>query len=54
MVEMGFLFEQVFSLINRIFDLNFYVWGIEINVGAMILFSLLVGLVLWFLRRLGD
>lgn len=54
MADIGFLFEQVIGLIKRIINMSFYCWGIEINIGSMFLFALLVGLALWFLGKLGD
>lgn len=53
-VDLGYLFQSVIGIIKKVFDLSFYCWGIEINIGAMFLFALCAGLLLWFLRKMGE
>lgn len=53
-VDIGYLIQSVIGLFKKVFDLSFYCWGIEINIGAMFLFTLCAGLLLWFLRKMGE
>lgn len=54
MADASFLFESVLRLLTTIFSFEFSLWGVEINVGGMFLFSLLLGLLLWFLQSLSE
>lgn len=50
-MDLGFIFPPVIELFVKVWGLSFTVFGLEITVGAIIVWSALVGMVIGFLKR---
>jgi len=50
-MDLGFIFPPVIELFVKFWNLSFTVFGLEVTVGAFIVWSAIVGMIIGFLRR---
>lgn len=53
-MDIGFIFEGAGKLLVQYLSITFTLFGVQLSVGSVVLWSLVAALLIKFLHRLGD